>query len=704
MPTLHTKPAKKQRRDVSAASGTLDVTMKKRTFCLLFIMLLLLAAVGFAACGKDGGGSDTTESSVEETVDLGDLVGTECRMDAGQLGCTPFSAEPADGSVAVAKVADRELIITAVGVGNTALTIRNTYGEEFVLNVSCTVADGVTVSGSYTPDEGSVNVKDVMASGVKDATKAIQQAIDSLPGGGTVYIPRGVYVISHIELKKGVKLKLEGLLRDYTKDYVSSGAQGALTRGDLAVLRTDGSTDMFQNHPQHTYGRDGSSDFSVTGGMLDMKGKVRCFVWCCAENVLLKNVILKDCPNNHAIQVTGSRNVRITDCMFAGYNYKTNNTTAEIVQIEQTHPGAIGGGDNPVSKFDAGEFYFSADVEISGCYFGKSDIYDAPTYAIGHHGQSYKSAVTGLKITGCVFDNCRCSAIRYPAFSNVEISGNKFISNRANSVSTEKTPSQIHMILKNSDSTVKVKNASGTEVTAYYAKKDACEGSINTVIENNEFVFGGNTKMRMAVNAVSNSLLNDAEYDSNAYYVSWYKETAKLYRGYRLVKNRIENLTVRGNSITVDDKFAGDGFFFEFRFVDGLLCENNTVTGREYTSKGSLGGVKVDYARISGCTPMADYGHKYTIPVTKTYLSGVVLGGEGGMTLRCTDSSLRQIKLVAEGGRLDISVGADGSLTVTPVAENGKTFAGYRVVSGTLTDNSGKKEFSGDLTVSADFK
>lgn len=55
---------------------------------------------------------------------------------------------------------------------------------------------------------------------------------------------------------------------------------------------------------------------------------------------------------------------------------------------------------------------------------------------------------------------------------------------------------------------------------------------------------------------------------------------------------------------------------------------------------------------------MADYGHKYTIPVTKTYLSGVVLGGEGGMTLRCTDSSLRQIKLVAEGGRLDISVGA----------------------------------------------
>ena len=531
MPTLHTKPAKKQRRDVSAASGTLDVTMKKRTFCLLFITLLLLAAVGFAACGKDGGGSDTTESSVEETVDLGDLVGTECRMDAGQLGCTPFSAEPADGSVAVAKVADRELIITAAGVGNTVLTVRNTYGEEFELNVSCTVADGVTVSGSYTPDEGSVNVKDVMASGVKDATKAIQQAIDSLPGGGTVYIPRGVYVISHIELKKGVKLKLEGLLRDYTKDYVSSGAQGALTRGDLAVLRTDGSTDMFQNHPQHTYGRDGSSDFSVTGGMLDMKGKVRCFVWCCAENVLLKNVILKDCPNNHAIQVTGSRNVRITDCMFAGYNYKTNNTTAEVVQIEQTHPGAIGGGDNPVSKFDAGEFYFSADVEISGCYFGKSDIYDAPTYAIGHHGQSYKSAVTGLKITGCVFDNCRCSAIRYPAFSNVEISGNKFISNRANSVSTEKTPSQIHMILKNSDSTVKVKNASGTEVTAYYAKKDACEGSINTVIENNEFVFGGNTKMRMAVNAVSNSLINDAEYDSNAYYVSWYKETAKLYRG-----------------------------------------------------------------------------------------------------------------------------------------------------------------------------
>ncbi len=677
--------------------------MKKRILGIIMLLCALLLSVSLAACRPSGDtpGDTTTEG---ETVDFSAILGVEHTVSGKELGCTPFSAVSADAGVAEAKIFDRELVLTGRGAGSTAVTVRNTYGEEFDLTVVCDPASGISVSGKYSPDEGSVNVRDFGAGGSSNDTAAIQKAIDSLPNGGTVYIPRGTYIITRIQLKEGIKLKLEGQLKDYTLDYSKAGIQSALQRGEFAILRSDGSADMFINHKNHDYGRNGCSNFSITGGMLDMQGKVRCFVWCCAENVLLQNVVLKDCPNNHAIQVTGSKNVRILDCMFAGYNYRSNNTTAEVIQIEQTHPGAIGAGDNPASKFDAGEYYASADVEISGCYFGRSDKYDAPTFAIGHHGQVHRSAVTGLKITNCVFDNCRCSAIRYPAYSDVVISGNKFISDRNNSVSEEGMPYQISLVLKNSDISVKVKGTSGTSVTAYYAKKYACIGSIGTVIENNEFVFGGSTKMCGAVKAVSNSYSSDVMYDTNTLYVNWYTEKPQLRRGYKLVANRIEDLAVRGNKITVDEKFTGGGRFFDFRYVKGLLCEDNTVEGKSYDVSATVDGVKMNYTQAIGCTAMEQYRRKYVVSAIKTCPIDIKLEGEGGMALRCSSVSEKKLTLTADGGTLTLTVNDDGTLSVTPVPDEGKTFVGYEVTSGTLTESGSRREFADNVTVNAKFQ
>ncbi len=682
--------------------------MKKRIISIVLSVTALLVMCTLASCRRTGDGDDTvitTTAPDATTADLSAIIGVKRTVTGKELGCTPFSADSGDASVVEASVLDREVVLTATGAGSAAVTVKNTYGEEFVLNVTCDPSGSIDVSGKYAPAEGSVNVKDFMKSGEQDAAVAIQAAIDSLPNGGTVYIPRGVYIISQIQLKKGIRLRLEGIVRDYTKDYSKSGAQNAYTRGDFAVLRTVGKGDMFLNHENHAFGRNGCSDFEITGGVLDMQGKVRCFIWCCADGVLLKNVILKDCPNNHAIQVTGSKNVTITECMFVGYNYGTNNTNAEVIQVEQSHPGAIGSGDNPAAKFDAGEYYTCSNVEISNCYFGKSDRFDAPTYAIGHHGQVHRSAVSGIKIKGCVFDNCRCSAIRYPGFSNVEISGNTFISNRANSVSPYDVPSQIYLILKNSDITVKVKNQNGGTVSAYYAKKFACEGSINTVIENNEFIFGAASKMRAAVVANSNTYDFDATYETGAMYVKWYTETAKMYRGYRLVQNRIENLTVRGNKITVDEKYAGTGYFFQFSGVNGLACENNTVEGKEYNTSGNANGVKMMYTRASGCTHMSQYQKKYSISASRTCPVDILLEGEGGMTLRCTATGGEQrLNINSDGGRLVLTTDENGVLHITPVADEGKTFAGYTVATGELKQNGSRYEFGASVTISANFK
>ena len=676
--------------------------MKEPISRIMFLVCALLLVFALCSCQPEQTPDETTVE--ESTADLSAILGVEHVVSQKELGCTPFSAVPADAGVVEAKVFDRELILTGQGVGSTSVTVTNTYGEEFEVSVVCDAVNGISVSGAYAPDEKSVDVRDFGAGSADNATAAIQKAIDSLPDGGTVYIPRGTYTISQIQLKEGVSLKLEGMLKDYTQSYTQAGVQRAVARGDFAVLRTDGSGDMFINHKNHDYGRNGCSNFSITGGMLDMKGKVRCFIWCCADNVLLKNVVLKDCPNNHAIQVTGSTNVRILDCMFAGYNYTTNNTTAEVIQIEQTHPGAIGGGDNPASKFAVGEYYSCSNVEISGCYFGRSDTYDAPTYAIGHHGQVHKSAVTGLKITGCVFDSCRCSAIRYPAYSDVLISGNRFISDRANSVSDEAVPYQISLYLKNSDISIKTTNASGASVTAYYARKYACIGSIGTVIENNVFEFSGATKMRGAVKAVSNLYDSDVMYDTSTAFINWYTDTPAIQRGFKLVQNRIEDLTVRGNKIIVDDKFTGSGRFFEMRYVKGLLCEDNTVEGKSYNVSSVVDGVSIEYAQAVGCTSMAQYQRKYTVSAIRTCPVDILLGGEGGMTLRCMSTSAKRLTLLSDGGRLLLSVNDDGSLSVTPVPDEGKTFAGYEVTSGTLTPNGNRSEFSDNVTVTAKFR
>ena len=676
--------------------------MKEQISRIMFLVCALLLVLTLCSCQPEQTPDETTVE--ESTADLSAILGVEHVVSQKELGCTPFSAVPADAGVVEAKVFDRELILTGQGVGSTSVTVTNTYGEEFEVSVVCDAVNGISVSGAYAPDEKSVDVRDFGAGSADNATAAIQKAIDSLPDGGTVYIPRGTYTISQIQLKEGVSLKLEGMLKDYTQSYTQAGVQRAVARGDFAVLRTDGSGDMFINHKNHDYGRNGCSNFSITGGMLDMKGKVRCFIWCCADNVLLKNVVLKDCPNNHAIQVTGSTNVRILDCMFAGYNYTTNNTTAEVIQIEQTHPGAIGGGDNPASKFAVGEYYSCSNVEISGCYFGRSDTYDAPTYAIGHHGQVHKSAVTGLKITGCVFDSCRCSAIRYPAYSDVLISGNRFISDRANSVSDEAVPYQISLYLKDSDISIKTTNASGASVTAYYARKYACIGSIGTVIENNVFEFSGATKMRGAVKAVSNLYDSDVMYDTSTAFINWYTDTPAIQRGFKLVQNRIEDLTVRGNKIIVDDKFTGSGRFFEMRYVKGLLCEDNTVEGKSYNVSSVVDGVSIEYAQAVGCTSMAQYQRKYTVSAIRTCPVDILLGGEGGMTLRCMSTSAKRLTLLSDGGRLLLSVNDDGSLLVTPVPDEGKTFAGYEVTSGTLTQNGNRSEFSDNVTVTAKFR
>ena len=53
------------------------------------------------------------------------------------------------------------------------------------------------------------------------------------------------------------------------------------------------------NNGQHQPGAEGSSNFTIRGGVLDQKDTARgAIIFGCADGVLMENVILKDVKNN----------------------------------------------------------------------------------------------------------------------------------------------------------------------------------------------------------------------------------------------------------------------------------------------------------------------------------------------------------------------------------------------------------------------
>ena len=160
--------------------------MKKKTLFMLLAALALMSALVLSSC--NGGTVSDDETTVPETtVDLSAIIGVTRSLTRDELGgCTPFTAESAAPSVVEARVMDREIQLTATGAGTAAVKVKNTYGEDFEITVTCDPSGTISFEGEYKPVENSVNVKDFISSGKMSTTEAIQAAIDSLKQGRTI--------------------------------------------------------------------------------------------------------------------------------------------------------------------------------------------------------------------------------------------------------------------------------------------------------------------------------------------------------------------------------------------------------------------------------------------------------------------------------------------------------------------------------------
>ncbi len=684
------------------------------------ICLSLAFAIALTACRSGGNSDETSESSHKEDSAF-DSEATTSATTAYDYSKIPDVIEPHESKTISAdelgldihlistekyyvanavKNADGDITVTSYNPGTTAITVRNTYGEAMTIDVTVGLdysLEHITVNKFEMP-KNYVNALDYgLDEDSEDNAAALQAAIDALPQGGVVYIPKGRYATKYVELKSNVALRLEGILPDYNTEY-SDAIASLVSGGEFFAVLASAGGDMFVNTPNMGDGRNGADNFEITGGVIDMEGRSRAFVWACADGVLLERVIMKDCPNDHAIQVTGCENVTIRNVMFAGYNFVSNTTGSELIQIETSHPGATGAAEWAPAQFDEYEYYDSKNVRIEKCYFGKSDEYDAATYFIGHHGHQSADSLVGLKILGCTFDNPRCVAFRAYAYSDVEISDCKFISDRANSVVSTEGRFMMELTFSTGD----VKLPSG----AYLATSETRGGCRNYKIHDNEFIIGKESQIAGFIKTLSRGTTwCDAKAYTNVYQTDFYTATPYYFTGYKMVTSNISNIRIYDNSFTVKNDLSR--ILFDMLAVRGIEFKNNTFDASGEHISNSLDGRACYGAYLVGSVSCESVSKEFRIGAlcTNKKVPITIHSQTGNITAYCTGTSSSQNYTLTiscgEGGVIERYTDESGGLYVKAVADSGYELDGY-YVDGKRID-AGRFEFSSSTLVTAVF-
>ena len=697
------------------------------------LALMLTLATCFTSCTGNSGGGDTgapDSSSVpdESGADVSTADSTPgstsvpepltdpdkvAEITFAELLMTPVHAGFADGNVAAAvKIEDGDKYeIRPIVPGTDTLTFHNNYGETATATV--TVDENKKATCVVTPfaaPKNSVTVTDLGAVGDNrtDSTTAIQGAINkmSAAGGGTVYVPAGKYRVGSLSMKPYVALRLAGYLPDATVGY-NSEAKKYATGKDIAVFISNGnsvSSFFFFNVVPQAYCTAGISHFSISGGMLDCQGKMKTAGFCCGEDIVFENCIIKDNPNNHAFQIEGCKDVVIRNVMFAGYNYPASGgvLTRETIQIENTTPGAIGSNyaTNPIQCND-GDYFHNYGVSVIGCYFGKSDNYGSHLTAVGHHSASGGLTCDGFVFSGNVVDNPLYCGLHLLNVLNAEITDNVFISTSVGTyeaLGTDSALVSLYGLAKNSSYTSAVDGK-----TVMFAYASEAPGNRHVVIENNTFKIGGKTRLRAVYMASPKSDLTlGASYkkSTSEYRADGAKGASFPVDGYVLNCNIIEDVRLSRNTFEITSAINADTEFAYFSCVHGLVLEDNVIKNEKNVEfSRAYQGTKGLY--VLNCYVGMEKV-KCSLTLSSAAKTTVTVVSDAGSTVIPTPATNATLNIRSKGnGQIDVETDLQGNLTVKVIADEGYVFSGFVDKDDAPFDISGK--FTSGTTIYAVF-
>ena len=512
-------------------------------------------------------------------------------------------------------------------------------------------------------------------------------------GGGTVYLYPGFYNIKLISMREGVTLKMYSGYTDAREGFTDDLAN-MIKNGEVTVLLV---TRILSTN-YNDYGRNSAKNFTISGGVIDNEHSTQStMLFGLSENIVIENMIFKDMKNNHVFQITGSKNVTIRNCIFAGFEWG-DTFTRETIQIEQSHPGAHSGNyANAPQRFEYGEIYGSADVVIDSCYFGPSDELPGHHIAIGHHGTAHEPVCDGLKITNNIFDRCTYAAIRFASIVDVDITGNKFIASKDSlKFCNETDPAQI-ILYPNTGNVTYNNIVTGQKVTKALGQEQS--GTHNINISNNEFtgekgtdkrvIFVTGTTITPGV-TFSSGIVRQETYDSKPYALTGYLKSTNFFSNINFCNNKI---TYTGQPLVTDG-------LFKFTNVYGLTFEDNEINLSNCNFKSSSDGIKGLYTYA--CHPgTASMTYNIQSKTSKFYVSIPNADGSKAKLIFATAATHKLV--VEDGGRIELTSDNKGNVFVEVIPDEGYVFSGWFTSSGEFKETD-KVTVDKPLTLTAKFK
>lgn len=215
--------------------------------------------------------------------------------------------------------------------------------------------------------------KSVYGDGVHDDTKALQECIDNVKEGGTVYFPDGTYLLS-------------GSLIFYSNQH--------LKFSDKAILLRSAKSDPITRYLLASYSEphwrdyDGTHDVVISGATFDgnkdctEKSTLLNTVHC--KNIVIENCRFVNCSTWHFIEINSTENAVVRNCVFDGPTYTVKHSILfnELIQLDLAQDGSYG----PVYDCDGKLIDFHKDDTVCSNILIENNIFKCDgSPGIGHH-------------------------------------------------------------------------------------------------------------------------------------------------------------------------------------------------------------------------------------------------------------------------------------------------------------------------------
>ena len=214
----------------------------------------------------------------------------------------------------------------------------------------------------------------VYGDGIHDDTKALQACIDEVKDGGTVYFPDGTYLIS-------------AALIFYSYQHLKFSDNAVILRSDKSDPITKYLLASYSEPEWGAY--EGTHDVVISGGIfdgnknLDEKSTLVNTVHC--RNITIENCRFRHCSQWHFIEINGTENSIIQNCIFDGpsYTVKSDILFNEQIQLDMSRHGSYG----PVYNCDGTLIDFKSDDTVCRNITIRNNIFKCDGFpGVGHHG------------------------------------------------------------------------------------------------------------------------------------------------------------------------------------------------------------------------------------------------------------------------------------------------------------------------------